>query len=172
MKIIRYADLKTNDITNGEGVCVSFWTQGCPFHCHGCHNPETWDFNGGIEEDLSTITNKILNAISDNGIKRNFSILGGEPLCDENIQLVLYILEKVRYKYPDIKIFLWTGYTKNELFFNDLSINKLEDELRKKCIEYVDTLITGRYKEDKRDITLKLRGSTNQEILLVKEIYK
>ena len=70
---IRYAALKENDIVNGEDVCVSLWTQGCPFHCPGCHNPETWDFNGGIEEDFHILLDKIIKAINKNEVIRNFS---------------------------------------------------------------------------------------------------
>ena len=72
----KYAGLITNDFVNGEGVCVSFWVQGCPFKCKGCHNPETWDFNGG--KALPTdIRGQIIKAICANGIMRNFSVLGG-----------------------------------------------------------------------------------------------
>lgn len=165
---IRYAALKENDVVNGENICVSFWTQGCPFHCPGCHNPETWNFNGGIEETFQEVLDKILTAIPKNGIQRNFSVLGGEPLCNENVIFTWLVLKEVRKHYPHIKIFLWTGYTKEEL----IRIKKKEkntitnkEMFRLKAIELVDTLVTGRYEQDKRDITLELRGSTNQEIL-------
>lgn len=72
----KYAGLITNDFTNGSGTCVSFWTQGCPHHCPECHNPETWDFNGG--QDLpNDIRGQIIKAICANGVTRNFSVLGG-----------------------------------------------------------------------------------------------
>lgn len=78
---MRYAGLKKNDIVDcEEGICVSLWTQGCPFHCKGCHNPETWDFMGGMKVPHS-IFKEINKAINENGIQRNFSVLGGEPLC-------------------------------------------------------------------------------------------
>lgn len=173
-KTIRYAALKENDIVNGENICVSFWTQGCPFHCPGCHNPETWNFNGGIEERFQEVLDKILTAIPKNGVQRNFSVLGGEPLCNENIRYVWEILYFVKQYFPNIKIFLWTGYTKEEIFsfsskkkiFNSLTYEGwYEDWLRINIIRFIDVIITGRYEQDKRDITLKLRGSTNQEIL-------
>ena len=101
---MKYAGLIKNDIVNGEGVCVSFWAQGCPFKCKGCHNPQTWDFDGG--EDLPhDIKGQIVKAISDNNITRNFSILGGEPLCPQNISLVRDILLAVKTAYPHIKVF-------------------------------------------------------------------
>lgn len=148
---MRYAGLIKNDIVNGEGVCVSFWTQGCPFKCKGCHNPQTWDFDGG--KDLpNDIKGQIVKAISDNNITRNFSILGGEPLCEQNIELVKEILLAVKTAYPHIKVFLWTGY-------------ELEDIKDTLILEKVDVLITGPYIEEQRDITLPLRGSYNQKIL-------
>ena len=148
---MKYAGLIKNDIVNGEGVCVSFWTQGCPFRCKGCHNPQTWDFDGG--KDLPhDIKGQIVKAISDNNITRNFSILGGEPLCEQNIELVKEILLAVKAAYPHIKVFLWTGY-------------ELEDIKDTTILEKVDVLITGPYIEEQRDITLPLRGSLNQKIL-------
>jgi anaerobic ribonucleoside-triphosphate reductase activating protein len=166
---IRYAALKENDIVNGEDVCVSLWTQGCPFHCPGCHNPETWDFNGGIEEDFHILLDKIIKAINKNEVIRNFSILGGEPLCNENVIFTWLILKEVRKHYPYIKIFLWTGYTKEELIrIKKKTKNTITNKemFRLKAVDLVDILVTGRYEQDKRDITLELRGSTNQEILI------
>ena len=148
---MKYAGLIKNDIVNGEGVCVSFWTQGCPFKCKGCHNPQTWDFDGG--KDLpNDIKGQIVKAISDNNITRNFSILGGDPLCEQNIELVKEILLAVKTAYPHIKVFLWTGY-------------ELEDIKDTLILEKVDVLITGPYIEEQRDITLPLRGSYNQKVL-------
>ncbi len=153
----RYAGLMTNDFANGVGTCVSFWTQGCPHHCPGCQNPETWSFDGG--KPLPTdIRGQIIKAISANGITRNFSILGGEPLCEENLEEVNNIVTSVRIAYPHIKIFLWTGYTLEEL--QDQNNEKINH-----ILSQIDVLIDGRFIESERDITLELRGSTNQRIL-------
>lgn len=145
-------------MVNGEGVSVSFWTQGCPHHCVGCHNPETWVFNSGLDGDPDELAKEIIQAISANGITRNFSILGGEPLCSLNIAAVCSIANKVRDAYPDIKIYIWTGYTKEEL-----------EELYKidliNLIDWADVVIDGRYDCLQRDITLPLRGSKNQRVL-------
>lgn len=153
----KYAGLITNDFANGVGTCVSFWTQGCPHHCYNCQNPETWDFEGG--KDLpSDIRGQITKAISANGIVRNFSVLGGEPLCEENIQEVNNIITSIRIAYPHIKIFVWTGYTLEQLKQKDnVYINKI--------LQQIDVLIDGKYIDEKRDITLPLRGSSNQRIL-------
>lgn len=153
----RYAGLMTNDFANGTGVCVSFWTQGCPHHCKGCQNPETWDFEGGLELPTD-IRGQIIKAICANGITRNFSVLGGEPLCSQNIEEVDQIITSVRAAFPQIKIFVWTGYTLEEL-------QKEKNEHIINILSKIDILIDGKYEEKQRDITLELRGSKNQRIL-------
>jgi len=111
---MRYAGIIKNDIAAGEGVNVTFFTQGCPFHCEGCHNPQTWDFLGGKELTADVIAD-LLKSLGENGVKRNLSIMGGEPLCKENIFLTQMLIFNVKEKYPDIKIYIWTGYTYEEL---------------------------------------------------------
>lgn len=158
---MRYAGIIKDDIVDcDDGICVSFWTQGCPHHCKGCHNPETWNFDGGKEESKESIIKKIIKAINENGISRNFSILGGEPLSPNNIIDVSDIIEIVRKTYPNIKIYLWTGYTFDKIKYKDECNNAL------KCIKKnIDVVIDGLYDEKLRDITLPLRGSSNQRIL-------
>ena len=115
---MQYAGIIKNDIAAGEGMNVTFFVQGCPFHCEGCHNPQTWDFLGGKEFTIDTL-NDLTNAIQANGIKRNLSIMGGEPLCQENIFLTQMVIAHIKSKYPDIKVYLWTGYTYEELIERD-----------------------------------------------------
>lgn len=158
---MRYSNIIKNDIVNGQDICVSFWCQGCPIHCENCHNSAIWDFNGGKEFTPATIT-KIIQAISANGIERNFSILGGEPLCDENLFLTTLVIQEVRKVYPNIKIFLWTGY-----YYEDLL--KRENPHLKYIFDNIDYLIDGPYVQAQRDITLKLRGSRNQRIISMPE---
>lgn len=153
----RYAGLIKNDFANGKGVCVSFWTQGCPHKCKGCHNPETWNFNDG-KPLPANIKGQIIKAIEANGINRNFSVLGGEPLCAENIEMVENIIAGVRTAFPHIKIFLWTGYTLEEL-------KEKNNSHIKKILSYINVLIDGPFIEEKKDLTLDLRGSSNQRIL-------
>ena len=153
----RYAGLITNDFTNGMGICVSFWTQGCPHHCPGCQNPETWDFQGG-EEMPTDIKGQIIKAICANDIIRNFSVLGGEPLCEENLDEVDTIITSVRTAFPQIKIFVWTGYDLKDL-------KKRHNEKINHILSQIDVLIDGPFIQAERDITLELRGSKNQRIL-------
>lgn len=155
---MRYAGFMPNDFIDGQGVCVSLWTQGCPLHCPGCQNPESWPFDGGYEVP-NDIKGRIIKAISANGIRRNFSILGGEPLCDQNKEFVRDMIRAVRNAYPNIKIFLWTGYEDDEL-----SEKKHKDEIISEIIESVNVMITGRFELAKRDVSLKWRGSSNQII--------
>lgn len=148
---IRLAGIEPNDTANGEGVCVSVFLQGCPHHCPGCHNPETWDFDGGEKYVIDDAITGILKLIRANDIQRNLSILGGEPLCPENIEFTELLAATAKKKYPNIKIFCWTGYVLEELDENKL-IN-------------IDVLIDGPYQAENRDITLPLRGSSNQRVL-------
>lgn len=155
---MRIAGLIKNDMVDGSGFCVSLWTQGCPHRCPGCHNPETWDFNGGTIITLNDLEKEIFEALNANGVERNFSVLGGEPLCEENLYDVAKIISKVRHNFPDRKIFVWTGYTYEELKGkNSLVLNALFND--------IDILIDGRFEIDKRDITLWLRGSRNQRVI-------
>lgn len=146
----------TNDVVNGEGVCVSFWVQGCPHHCSGCFNPETWDFKEGQPYNEHTKW-EIIEDISANGITRNFSILGGEPLDEHNLSMVEEVVTAVRQAYPNIKIFLWTGYT-----IEDLS--GCFDQKLGRILNTIDVLIDGPFIEEQKDLSLKLRGSKNQRI--------
>ena len=160
---MRIAGLKLNDCVDGEGISVSLWTQGCPHRCPGCHNPETWSFDGGYEDETNEIRGKIVKAISANNMQRNFSILGGEPLCEQNKEDVLNIITSVRMAYPKIKIFLWTGYTYEDLITqNDTIINNI--------LSKVDILVDGPFILAERDLTLYLRGSRNQRVIDLKQM--
>lgn len=162
--IIHYAGINYNDVVNGaNGISVSYFTQGCHYHCEGCHNPETWDIDGGLVDSDENIINNIINGISANGIMRNLSILGGEPLGPYNIDFVDTLVDKVREKYPDILIFVWTGNS----FENLINVEKTRQFLHK-----VDYLIDGRFHLEERDITLFLRGSSNQRVIDLKESFK
>nr|DAQ93849.1 MAG TPA: 4Fe-4S single cluster domain protein [Caudoviricetes sp.] len=157
---MRYAAIKENDIANGPGVNVSFWVQGCKNHCKDCQNPETWSFTGGKEFTKDTL-NSLFKALKANGINRNLSILGGEPLCPENIPITKYIIQQVKEKYPETKIYLWSGY-----YYDELVKNK---EIKEEIFPYLNILVDGPYINSQRDITLKWRGSRNQNIIYLKK---
>ena len=149
---MKYAGLIENDIVDcDDGICVSLWMSGCSHKCKGCHNKELWDYNYGEEINREELLIKIENSLTKNDIKRNFSILGGEPLDPKNIENTIYFCKKVK---EDIntKIYIWTGYLYEDI--KDLEI-----------FNYIDVLIDGPYVENLRNLDLKLRGSSNQRIL-------
>ena len=111
---MKYAGIIKNDLSAAPGISVSFFTQGCPHHCKGCHNPETWDFDGG-KEFTYDVLNEVIDALTANGVERSLSILGGEPLCEENVFLTLLLIKTVKEKLPNTKIYIWTGYYYDEL---------------------------------------------------------
>ena len=153
---MRFSKIKDNDIANGEGIVMSLWTQGCPHHCKGCFNMETWDFAGGKEfkeEDKEYI----LQNIDKNNIKRNLSILGGEPLCEQNIQGVINLCKEFKERYPEKIIYVWTGYVLEQF-----------DEMQNRILNYIDVLVDGKFEIENKDLSLKLRGSTNQRIINIK----
>ena len=154
---MRYAGLNKNDFSAAPGVCVTFYTQGCPHKCAGCHNPETWDFMGGMEF-TTKVLNDIISALTANNIKRSLCIMGGEPLCPENQFLTLLILTEIKSRLPETKVYIWTGYTIEEL--NKMTTGKIPQ-----ILEMTDCLIDGPYIQEQRDITLPMRGSANQRIL-------
>lgn len=153
---MRYAELKLNDVANAPGIAVSFYTQGCPHHCPGCFNPETWDFDGGLEFSNETL-NKIIESLTANGIQRTLCILGGEPLCEQNEFLTHLVISTVKEKFPDIKIYLWTGY-----LYKDLVKSSRAHIVY--ILNNIDCLIDGPFIEEEKDLTLSMRGSKNQKI--------
>lgn len=154
---MRIAGIIEDDIVDcDDGIAVSLWTVGCPHHCKGCHNQNLWDYDAGQDIPIKTVINKIKEKINKNGVMRNFSVLGGEPLDPQNIKDVDEVLKEVRAAYPNIKIYLWTGYT-----FEELS----EREDAQNVLKNVDVLIEGRYIEELR-ADLPLRGSSNQRVFI------
>ena len=161
---MRYSGIIYNDITAAPGLSVTFFSQGCHRQCPGCHNPSTWDFNGGKEFTADILDNIIKNLTAE-GIQRNLCIMGGEPLADENLFLTFLIVKTVRDKVPHVPIYIWTGYTYEELtHLNNYRINQI--------LEETDVLIDGPYIESLRDLTLNMRGSSNQRIINLHEIDK
>jgi anaerobic ribonucleoside-triphosphate reductase activating protein len=158
---MRYAGLIKNDMAAAPGLCVTFFTQGCPHHCPGCHNPETWDFAGGLEFSPDLVQ-EIVEDLTANGIDRKFCIMGGEPLCPENEFLTLLLITEIRKYLPETPVYIWTGYR-----FSDLTQGS---EHIKQILQLADVLIDGPYIEAQRDTTLSMRGSSNQKIINLREL--
>ena len=154
---MRFSKIKDNDIANGLGVTMSLWTQGCPHHCKGCFNGETWDFDAGEEFEDSDLE-YILENINKNNVHRDLSILGGEPLCPENVDGVIEVCKIFKEKFPEKKIYLWTGYVVEG--FN---------QKQREVLNYIDVLVDGPFVQDKRNLSLMMRGSSNQRVIDVKK---
>lgn len=162
---MHYAQIRNLDLSNGEGIGVALFVQGCRFRCPNCFNTETWDFNGG-NEWTSEIRNKFLELANRPYIKR-ISILGGEPLEDKNIDDVLDLVNRIRLLYPQKNIWLYSGYT-----WNEIAKGNMEDKFnygqwtkRAKIVAQCNILVDGQYIDSQRDITLPYRGSKNQRVI-------
>lgn len=160
---MRYSGVIYNDITAAPGLCVTFFTQGCPHQCHGCHNPNTWDFEGGKEFTPEVLDDLVDGLIAD-GIQRSLCIMGGEPLCSENEFLTLLVIKTIKERLPNTPIYIWTGYQYEELTRRGGHMQQI--------LDMSDYLIDGPYVESLRDITLEMRGSSNQRIINLREIDK
>ena len=154
---MRYNKIRKMDISNGPGIRVSIFMQGCTFHCKNCFNPETWDFNGGEEFTDETIA-KIIELCKNPGIK-GLSILGGEPLHPKNIEGTTKLAKTFKEKLPNKTIWVWSGF-----LFEDLK--------HKEIMNYIDVLVDGRYEADLYNPKLKWCGSSNQRIIDVKKSLK
>ena len=156
---MRIANIRSMDISNGIGIGVSLFTQGCHFHCKNCFQPETWDFSGGKEYTKET-QRTILKLIEPEYITR-FSILGGEPLEPQNHFELAKLIKLIKQKRPDVKIWIYTGYTYENL------VNK-ESTCLKYILDNIDVLVDGQFQEDKKDLTYPFAGSTNQRLIDMK----
>ena len=155
---MRYNLIRKMDISNGPGVRVSVFMQGCSFHCKNCFNPETWNFEGGKEFTDDTI-NQVLELSNKDQIK-GLSILGGEPMHPKNIEGTTKLAKAFKEKYPNKNIWVWSGF-------------RFDQDLKdKEVLKYIDVLVDGQYKDELHDFTLKWKGSSNQTIIHVQKSIK
>lgn len=176
---IRYAQIRSLDVSNGEGVGCALFVQGCHFRCPGCFNSETWDFNGG-KEWTDEVQEEFLKLIDRPYIKR-ISILGGSPLANENLDGVLKLVNQIRLLLPNKSIWLYTGYTVNIFELPNSDHTEIEliprnnnecDLMRAEVIRNCNVVVDGRFEEDKKDLTLRFKGSTNQRLIDVEKTLK
>ena len=151
---MNYGRINKTDIANGPGVRVSLFVSGCRNRCKGCFQPETWDFKYGQEFTLKTFI-EIDNAMDPEHIA-GLTILGGDPMEPENLDIVTEICRSIKLWHPCKTIWIYTGYLYENL--KDLEI-----------MRYIDVLVDGPFIEDKKDISLKFRGSSNQRIIDIKK---
>lgn len=173
---MRYAQIRSMDISNGEGVGVSLFVQGCPLHCKNCFNSDTWDFNGG-KEWTEEIKDRFMKLIDRPYIKR-VSFLGGECLADQNLDGVLDLIKEIRISFPKKTIWLYTGFEWNLLMtkicqpiFSDKDSEHIIEihKKRQEIISLCNIVVDGEYIDEQKDLTLKWRGSKNQRVIDVKQ---
>ena len=154
---MHYNTIRKMDISNGPGVRVSIFMQGCVFHCKNFFNPETWDFNNGKEFNDEVI-NHVLDLCNQSYIK-GLSILGGEPMHPKNIEGTTKLAKAFKERFPEKNLWCWSGY----------SFDELKD---KEILKYADVLVDGRYVDDLHNPLLKWRGSSNQRVIDVQKSLK
>ena len=155
---MRYNKIRKMDISNGPGVRVSIFMQGCSFNCKNCFNPETHDFKGGKEFTDETI-DRVLQLCENENVE-GLSILGGEPMHPKNIDGTTRLAKAFRERLPQKNIWVWSGF-------------KFDKDLKdKETLKYIDVLVDGQYVDELRDPTLKWRGSKNQRVINVQESLK
>lgn len=168
---MRYAQIRSMDISNGEGVGVSLFVQGCPFHCKNCFNSETWDFNGGKEWTEKT-KNKFMEFIDKPYIKR-VSFLGGECLAEQSLDEVLKLVKEIRISFPEKTIWLYTGFKIEDIIKQEQyeKVSGIPDVWSKRweIITNINVLVDGKYIDEQRDITKKWAGSKNQRVIDAKQ---
>lgn len=152
---MRYNKIRKMDVSNGEGIRVSIFMQGCVFNCEGCFNPETHDFNSGKEFTDETI-DRILELCSKDYIV-GLSILGGEPLHAKNIDGTTKLAKIFKETYPNKTLWVWSGF----LFDRDLK--------GKEVLNYIDVLVDGQFDIKLFNPKLVWRGSSNQRVIDVKK---
>lgn len=161
---MNYADIKKIDVANGEGVRVSVFVSGCNHHCKGCFNQCAWDFNYG-KEFSEKEEQQIIDYMNHDYIS-GLSLLGGEPLEPRNQEGLLPLVKKVKKKFPNKNIWCYTGFD----FEKDV-VGKMakDNETTRELLKYIDVIVDGKFEEDKRDLKLQFRGSSNQKIVDVKK---
>lgn len=172
---MNYHNITYPDQNNGDGLRIVLWVAGCEHHCTNCQNQQTWSPQSGIPFDKNAM-NEILNELKKDYIS-GITFSGGDPLHPKNVQNVLKIVDEIRVSYPIKNIWLYTGYTWEQIMYpivtDDLNferdyIIKARKELVSKC----DVLIDGRYVDELRDVSLHWRGSSNQRVINVQETLK
>lgn len=159
---MRYAQIRSMDISNGKDIGVALFVQGCHLHCHNCFNSDTWDFNGG-KEWTADVKNTFMKLIEKDYIKR-VSFLGGDPLAEENCPEILKLIREIKDIYKNNKkIWLYSGYT----FEVCWSI-----PIKKEILSYCDIMVDGAFIDSLKDLSLEFRGSSNQRIIDVQKTIK
>lgn len=155
------AEIKYCDIANGIGVRVSLFVSGCRHHCMGCFNEIAWDFDFGKPYDKAT-EDSVIAALAPSYMD-GLTLLGGEPFEPENQEPLLALVKRVRRELPGKSIWAYSGFTFEEL--SGKKPSRAEGETCTELLGMLDVLVDGRFVFEKKDITLRFRGSSNQRII-------
>ena len=161
---MNYATIKNCDIANGPGVRVSLFVSGCTHRCPGCFNEVAWDFNYGQPFTEETV-DSILDMLRPSYI-RGLTLLGGEPFEPRNQADVVKLLRRIRQELPEKSIWAFSGY----LFEKDMLSGRIGDLTE--YLSYLDVLVDGPFVQEKKNLSLRFRGSENQRIIDVKASLK
>ena len=157
---MNYATIKNCDIANGPGVRVSLFVSGCTHHCKGCFNQVAWDFDYGQPFTQDTIDQIV--AMLKPAYIRGLTLLGGEPFEPQNQGAIVELLRQVKAQCPDKSIWAFSGY----LFDRDILSGRLGDwEITREYLSYLDVLVDGPFIEEKKNLSLRFRGSENQRLI-------
>ena len=151
-KTLRIAGTVKDSIVDGPGIRYVIFTQGCPHHCPGCHNPQTHDFLGGQDADLEIILREIL----ENPILSGITFSGGDPLHPANRQEIGLLMQEIRQRFPQKTIWLYTG-------------DNFEDFCAEAFTAYIDVCVDGVFLLEQKDTKLRWKGSKNQRVIDVKK---
>ena len=163
---MRYHDITKDDMKNGDGLRVVLWLAGCEHHCPGCQNPITWDPDDGLEFD-DTAKKEIFDQLDKDYIS-GITFSGGDPLHPANVNGVLELIEEIKQKYHDKTIWLYTGYTWEQLFDS----NNKPYSKRGEVVQNVDVIVDGMFVQNLLDVNYPWAGSRNQRVILVQETIK
>lgn len=163
------AGINYESINDGEGVRTVIYVSGCSHKCPNCHNPQTHDINYGIKF-TSELQDEIINNIEKRPFISGITLSGGDPLHYNNVADVFNLIVKLKNKFPNKNIWLYTGYKFETIMNNPL--RNINTTLRKRIVEMCDVLVDGRYVDELRDLTLKFCGSSNQRVISVKDSLK
>lgn len=164
---MNYGEIKKNDIANGEGVRTSLFVSGCRHHCKNCFNQATWEF--GYGELFTEKTMEEIFASCEPGWINGLSLLGGEPFEPENQKVLLPFLILFKQRYPDKTIWCYSGFTFEEILGKTKS--RAFTDISAEMLSLIDVLVDGRFVEEKKDISLVFRGSSNQRVIDVKKSF-
>lgn len=164
---MNYAEIKTNDIANGEGVRTSLFVSGCRHKCKKCFNEIAWDF--GYGELFTEVTmEKIFDSLSPYWIN-GLTLLGGEPFEPENQKVLLPFLVMFHEKFPDKNVWCYTGFTIEQILGRSEPKSRALTDVSEEMLSLIDVLVDGPYVDSLHNVSLKFRGSSNQRIIDVKK---